>query len=68
MAYRISIGAVAMLYLFPMVGVTLGVIFLQEVLDARLAIGTALVLVGIVVVSLRYDQIVGLVSRRKSTT
>lgn len=49
-------------YLFPVVGVTLGVVFLGEVLDARLLIGTALVLAGIVVVSLRYDQIVGLVT------
>lgn len=51
-------------YLFPVVGVTLGVIFLHEVLDARLAIGTGLVVVGIVVVSLRYDQVVSLVTRR----
>ena len=49
-------------YLFPVVGVTLGVIFLNELLDARLVIGTALVLVGIVVVSLRYDQVVRLVT------
>jgi len=49
-------------YLFPVVGVTLGVVFLREVLDARLVIGTALVVVGIVVVSLRYDQVVGLVT------
>jgi drug/metabolite transporter (DMT)-like permease len=49
-------------YLFPVVGVTLGVVFLGEVLDARLLIGTALVLAGIVVVSLRYDQVVGLVT------
>jgi drug/metabolite transporter (DMT)-like permease len=49
-------------YLFPVVGVTLGVVFLGELLDARLLIGTALVLVGIVVVSLRYDQVVGLVT------
>jgi drug/metabolite transporter (DMT)-like permease len=49
-------------YLFPVVGVTLGVVFLKEVLDARLMIGTALVVVGIVVVSLRYDQVVGLVT------
>jgi drug/metabolite transporter (DMT)-like permease len=53
-------------YLFPVVGVTLGVVFLHEVLDARLAIGTGLVLVGIVVVSLRYDQVVSLVTRRGS--
>ena len=49
-------------YLFPVVGVTLGVVFLDEVLDARLLIGTALVLVGIVVVSLRYDQVVRVVT------
>jgi drug/metabolite transporter (DMT)-like permease len=53
-------------YLFPVVGVTLGVVFLAELLDARLAIGTGLVLVGIVVVSLRYDQVVSLVTRRGS--
>lgn len=45
-------------YLFPVVGVALGVIFLGEVLDARLLFGTVLVVVGIMVVSLRYDQIV----------
>ncbi len=53
-------------YMFPVVGVTLGVIFLHEVLDARLVIGTGLVVVGIVVVSLRYDQVVSLVTRRGS--
>ena len=53
-------------YLFPVVGVTLGVIFLHEVLDARLVIGTGLVVIGIVVVSLRYDQVVSLVTRRGS--
>jgi len=45
-------------YLFPVVGVALGVLFLGELLDARLMLGTTLVVVGIVVVSLRYDQIV----------
>ena len=53
-------------YLFPVVGVTLGVVFLHEVLDARLAIGTGLVVVGIVVVSLRYDQVVSVVTSRRS--
>jgi drug/metabolite transporter (DMT)-like permease len=43
-------------YLFPVVGVALGVVLLGERLDARLLTGTALVLVGIVVVSLRYDS------------
>jgi drug/metabolite transporter (DMT)-like permease len=45
-------------YIFPVVGVALGVGFLGEVLDSRLLIGTVLVVLGIVVVSLRYDQIV----------
>ena len=49
-------------YLFPVVGVTLGVVFLGEVLDARLVIGTGLVVIGIVVVSLRYDQVVRVVT------
>ena len=49
-------------YLFPVVGVTLGVVFLDEVLDARLVLGTVLVVVGIVVVGLRYDQIVRVVT------
>lgn len=49
-------------YLFPVVGVALGVIFLGEVLEWRLLVGTALVVVGIVVVSLRYDQVVRMVT------
>jgi drug/metabolite transporter (DMT)-like permease len=52
-------------YLFPVVGVALGVSLLHEVLDARLAIGTGLVLVGIVVVTLRYDQVVRALSGRR---
>ena len=43
-------------YIFPVVGVALGVLLLNERMDARLAIGTALVLAGIVVVGLRYDS------------
>lgn len=42
-------------YIFPVVGVAIGVLLLNERMDARLAIGTALVLIGIVVVGLRYD-------------
>ena len=42
-------------YLFPVVGVGLGTIFLGELLDTRMIIGTILVLAGIVVVGLRYD-------------
>ena len=49
-------------YLFPVVGVTLGVVFLGELLNTRLAIGTGLVVIGIVVVSLRYDQVVRVVT------
>jgi drug/metabolite transporter (DMT)-like permease len=54
-------------YVFPVVGVTRGVVFLGEILDARLLIGTGLVVVGIVVVSLRYDQVMWLVSGRGRT-
>jgi drug/metabolite transporter (DMT)-like permease len=43
-------------YVFPVVGVALGVIFLAEPLDLRLVAGTALVVAGIGVVSLRYDR------------
>jgi len=57
-------------YVFPVVGVVLGVVFLDELLEARLAIGTALVVIGIVVVGLRYDQVVrwasGVSGRRRS--
>lgn len=42
-------------YMFPVVGVVIGVTLLGELLDARLLIGTGLVLAGIVVVGLRYD-------------
>ncbi len=42
-------------YSFPVVGVGLGVVFLGELLDLRLAVGASLVLVGIVVAALRYD-------------
>ncbi len=42
-------------YLFPVVGVALGTTFLNEAFDIRMAIGTVLVLLGIGVVSLRYD-------------
>jgi len=45
-------------YLFPVVGVGLGVLVLGERMDVRLASGTILVLIGIIVVSLRYDAAV----------
>jgi drug/metabolite transporter (DMT)-like permease len=45
-------------YLFPVVGVGLGVLALGEPMDLRLAVGTVLVLIGIIVVSLRYDAAV----------
>ena len=45
-------------YLFPVVGVGLGVLALGETMDVRLALGTILVLIGIIVVSLRYDAAV----------
>lgn len=45
-------------YAFPIVGVTLGVLLLGEQMDVRLILGTALVLAGIIVVTLRYDAVV----------
>jgi drug/metabolite transporter (DMT)-like permease len=45
-------------YLFPVVGVGLGVLALGEPMDVRLAAGTILVLIGIIVVSVRYDAAV----------
>jgi drug/metabolite transporter (DMT)-like permease len=53
-------------YMFPVVGVVLGVLVLGEVLDARLAVGTALVLAGIGVVSLRYDSAVRRAARGRN--
>lgn len=43
-------------YMFPVIGVGIGVLLLGERMDAWLAIGTALVVVGIVIVTLRYDS------------
>jgi drug/metabolite transporter (DMT)-like permease len=50
-------------YVFPVVGVTLGVVVLGEVLDARLLLGTGLVVLGIAIVGLRYDAVVSLATR-----
>lgn len=43
-------------YMFPVIGVGIGVLLLGERMDAWLAVGTALVVVGIVIVTLRYDS------------
>ena len=51
-------------YVFPVVGVTLGVVALGELLDWRLVLGTILVTLGIAVVSLRYDAAVSRVANR----
>ncbi len=45
-------------YVFPVVGVGIGVLLLGELMDLRLAAGTLLVVVGIIVVSVRYDALV----------
>jgi drug/metabolite transporter (DMT)-like permease len=50
-------------YMFPVVGVTLGVVVLGESLDARLLLGTGLVVLGIAIVGLRYDSVVSLATR-----
>ena len=41
-------------YLFPVVGVVLGVVVLSEPLEWRLIVGTALVVVGIVIAGVRF--------------
>lgn len=50
-------------YVFPVVGITLGVVVLGEVLDLRLIAGAALVVLGIAIVGLRYDAVVSLATR-----
>ena len=50
--------AVMVTYMFPVVGVAIGVLLLGEQMDPRLAMGTALVVVGIIVVTIRYDSAV----------
>lgn len=45
-------------YIFPVVGLLIGATLLREQVDARLLVGTALVIAGIVVVGLRYDAAV----------
>jgi drug/metabolite transporter (DMT)-like permease len=50
-------------YVFPVVGVALGVLVLGEVLDLRLILGAGLVVLGIVIVGLRYDSVVSLATR-----
>jgi drug/metabolite transporter (DMT)-like permease len=42
-------------YMFPAIGVAIGVMLLGERIDAWLVIGSALVVVGIIIVTLRYD-------------
>ncbi|MEO6207590.1 MAG: EamA family transporter [Candidatus Limnocylindrales bacterium] len=43
-------------YLLPIVGIALGYIFLQEPVDARLIVGTALVIAGVALVNGRWGQ------------
>ncbi|MEX0629513.1 MAG: EamA family transporter [Chloroflexota bacterium] len=50
-------------YVFPIVGVSVGVIALNELLDLRLLLGTGLVVLGIAIVGLRYDAMVSLATR-----
>lgn len=45
-------------YLFPLVAVTVGVTMLNEPFDVRLLVGTALIVLGIAAVTLRYDPAV----------
>lgn len=51
-------GRTAMVtYVVPPVGLLLGVIFLNEILDVRLVIGAALIFVGIAVVNWRFRRV-----------
>jgi drug/metabolite transporter (DMT)-like permease len=43
-------------YVIPVVGITLGYLFLQEPLDARIILGTALVITGVGLVNSKYGQ------------
>jgi drug/metabolite transporter (DMT)-like permease len=43
-------------YLIPVVGITLGYLFLQEPLDARIILGTALVITGVGLVNSKYGK------------
>ena len=43
-------------YLLPVVGITLGFIFLQEPVDARLIIGTGLIIAGVALVNGRWGR------------
>jgi drug/metabolite transporter (DMT)-like permease len=45
-------------YMFPVIGVAIGVVALGERMDPSLLIGTVLVVAGIIIVSLRYDSVV----------
>jgi drug/metabolite transporter (DMT)-like permease len=44
-------------YIFPVVGLVLGIVFLDEPMDWRLGIGSALILSGIVIVNLKADSL-----------
>lgn len=46
-------------YVFPVIGLLLGIIFLGEAADWRLVVGSALVVLGIVVVNLRGRMVAG---------
>ena len=45
-------------YIVPAVGLTLGAVFLKEVVDIRLLIGAALIIGGIAIVNLRVLDLV----------
>lgn len=53
-------------YVLPVVGILLGALVLQETIDARMIVGTALVIVGVALVNSRFGR--QLVFRRGSTS
>jgi drug/metabolite transporter (DMT)-like permease len=50
-------------YLFPVVGISLGWLFLSETPDITLLFGTALIVLGMALVGLRYDALVSRANR-----
>lgn len=50
-------------YLFPVVGISLGWLFLSETPDLTLLVGTALIVLGMALVGLRYDALMSRANR-----
>ena len=51
----------------PLATIALGVIFTHDVFGLRMAVGTALALAGVLVIALRWNQVLAVLSRSRST-